>query len=147
MVTGFLAPEVSQASLSARSAPSVPDIYDTLRQLPPMQRRTMTDQLKPGDSLAALLARNGVSAVEADAALDSMRAQFDSRKLRPGQKVRLFHDGQPMRRAILRQAHLPVSTSSPSRASKSASAEHKIMGLKPAASTARSAIAISSPTR
>ena len=92
MVTGFLAPEVSQASLSARSAPSVPDIYDTLRQLPPMQRRTMTDELKPGDSLAALLARNGVSAVEADAALDSMRAQFDSRKLRPGQKVRLFHE-------------------------------------------------------
>jgi murein DD-endopeptidase MepM/ murein hydrolase activator NlpD len=45
-----------------------------------------------GDSLAALLARAGIDGVEADAALDALRAQFDPRTLKIGQKVRIFRE-------------------------------------------------------
>jgi murein DD-endopeptidase MepM/ murein hydrolase activator NlpD len=95
LISDFLTPEMSNATLSARPAPAAPEITPSLRQLPPMHRRAKTDALKSGDSLAALLSRNNVSAVESDAALDSLRGQFDSRSLRPGQKVRIFHEWMP----------------------------------------------------
>jgi murein DD-endopeptidase MepM/ murein hydrolase activator NlpD len=90
LIHDFLAPDINTAALSAKPAPSAPYVDASWRGLAPMQRRSFNDQLGKGDSLAALLTRNGVNAIEADAALDSLSREFDSRALRPGQKVRLF---------------------------------------------------------
>ncbi len=95
LVSDFLDPEINNASLSAKPAPLAPEINETWRALPPMQRLSREDQLKSGDSLAALLERNGVEAGLAQAALDSLQGQFDARTLRPGQKVRLFRAWTP----------------------------------------------------
>jgi hypothetical protein len=86
MVNDFLVPDVNSVSLSAKPAPSAPEINFDRRDMVPMQRRSSEDQLKKGDSLAALLARNGVAAGEAQAALDSLKTEFDARNLQPGQK-------------------------------------------------------------
>ena len=95
LIHDFLAPNINGASLSAKPAPSAPHVDDRWRGLVPMQRRSFVDQLGKGDSLAALLTRNGVNAIEADAALDSLSDEFDSRALRPGQKVRVFRAWEP----------------------------------------------------
>jgi murein DD-endopeptidase MepM/ murein hydrolase activator NlpD len=95
MVNDFLAPDVNSVSLSAKLAPSAPEINFDRRDMVPMQRRSSEDQLKKGDSLAALLARNGVAAGEAQAALDSLKTEFDARNLQPGQKVRVFRAWPP----------------------------------------------------
>ncbi len=88
----YLTPEIGGASLSAKPAPSAPYRGADWQQLPPMQRSTQADELRRGDTLAELLARNKVDGVEADAALDVLREVFDSRKLKPGQKIRLYRE-------------------------------------------------------
>ena len=95
LVNDFLAPDINNASLSAKPAPLAPEINLERRAMPPMQRQSHEDQLKKGDSLAALLARNGIGAGQAQAALDSLKGEFDARNLRPGQKVRVFRAWPP----------------------------------------------------
>ena len=97
VVTGWLAsnlllPDVPKPVLSAKPAPSHPTIANRWAALAPMQRDHESDELVAGDSLAALLARAGIDGVEADAALDALRAQFDPRTLKIGQKVRIFRE-------------------------------------------------------
>ena len=97
VVTGWLAsnlllPDVPKPVLSAKPAPSHPTIANRWAALAPMQREHESDELVAGDSLAALLARAGIDGVEADAALDALRAQFDPRTLKIGQKVRIFRE-------------------------------------------------------
>ena len=97
VLTGWLAgnlllPDVPKPVLSAKPAPSHPTIANRWAALAPMQRGHESDELVAGDSLAALLARAGIDGVEADAALDALRAQFDPRTLKIGQKVRIFRE-------------------------------------------------------
>ena len=97
ILTGWLAsnlllPDVPKPVLSAKPAPSHPTIANRWAALAPMQRGHESDELVAGDSLAALLARAGIDGVEADAALDALRAQFDPRTLKIGQKVRIFRE-------------------------------------------------------
>ena len=97
ILTGWLAsnlllPDVPKPVLSAKPAPSHPTIANRWAALAPMQRDHESDELVAGDSLAALLARAGIDGVEADAALDALRAQFDPRTLKIGQKVRIFRE-------------------------------------------------------
>ena len=88
----MLLPDVGKPNLSAKPAPADPAVGSRWATLPPMQRRHQADALKAGDTLAALLDRAGVDAVEADAALDALRATFDVRKLQPGQEIRVFRE-------------------------------------------------------
>lgn len=95
--TGWLAgnlllPDEPNPVLSAKPAPAHPAIANRWAYLTPMQRSHESDQLAAGDSLAALLARAGIGEVEADAALDALRSQFDPRTLKVGQKVRIFRE-------------------------------------------------------
>ena len=97
ILTGWLAsnlllPDEPKPVLSAKPAPSHPTIANRWAALAPMQRGHESDELVAGDSLAALLARAGIDGVEADAALDALRAQFDPRTLKIGQKVRIFRE-------------------------------------------------------
>ena len=97
ILTGWLAsnlllPDVPKPVLSAKPAPSHPTIANRWAALAPMQRGHESDELVAGDSLAALLARAGIDGVEADAALDALRAQFDPRTLKIGQKVRILRE-------------------------------------------------------
>ena len=97
ILTGWLAsrlllPDVPKPVLSAKPAPSHPAIAARWARLAPMQRDYESDELIAGDSLAALLARAGIDGVEADAALDALRTEFDPRKLNIGQKVRIFKE-------------------------------------------------------
>ena len=55
-----------------------------------MQRDHQTDELRAGGSLAPY--RVPANGVEADAALDALRTQFDPRTLKIGQKVRIFEE-------------------------------------------------------
>ncbi|MCH1542390.1 MAG: M23 family metallopeptidase [Alphaproteobacteria bacterium] len=86
----MLAPEMPKPVLSAKPAPPHAAIQTQWAGLAPMQRSHASDMLVSGDSLAALLARAGINAVEADAALDALRNEFDPRRLKVGQKVRIF---------------------------------------------------------
>jgi len=88
----ILAPDIPKPVLSAKPAPSDPSLTRQLADLPPMQRRFITDRLSDGDNLAAVLSRANVGAVEADAALDALRGVFDVRKLKIGQSVRVFRE-------------------------------------------------------
>ena len=92
MSADLLAPDASNANLSARPAPSDPVLAAQWVALAPMQRSYSEAELAAGDTLAGLLARAEIDAVEADAALDALRGEFDVRTLKPGQKVRLFHE-------------------------------------------------------
>ena len=86
----YLAPHLAPARLSAQLAPRAPYLHTDWLKLPAMSRYAQTHQLTQGDSLAALFARNGIAALQADIALDALNNLFDSRILRPGQKIRLF---------------------------------------------------------
>jgi murein DD-endopeptidase MepM/ murein hydrolase activator NlpD len=88
----LLVPDMPTPVLSAKPAPSAPALATHWASLVPMQRSYESDSLVAGDSLAALLARAGIDGVEADAALDVLRTQFDPRKLKVGQKVRVFSE-------------------------------------------------------
>ena len=88
----LLLPDMPTPVLSAKPAPSEPALAARWASLMPMQRTHESDSLVAGDSLAALLARAGIDDVEADAALDALRAVFDPRKLKVGQKVRIFSE-------------------------------------------------------
>lgn len=92
LAINLLLPDVPKPVLSAKPAPSHPTIANRWAALAPMQRSHESDELVAGDSLAALLARAGIDGVEADAALDALRAQFDPRTLKIGQKVRIFRE-------------------------------------------------------
>ena len=92
MSADLLAPDDSNANLSARPAPSDPVLAAQWATLAPMQRRHSEVTLAAGDTLGGLLARAGIDAVEADAALDALRTQFDVRRLKPGQKIRLLRE-------------------------------------------------------
>ena len=86
MSADLLAPDASNANLSARPAPSDPVLAAQWVALAPMQRSHSEAELAAGDTLAGLLARAEIDAVEADAALDALRSEFDVRTLKPGQK-------------------------------------------------------------
>jgi hypothetical protein len=88
----LLLPDMPTPVLSAKPAPSEPALAARWASLLPMQRTHESDSLAAGDSLAALLTRAGIDDVEADAALDALRAVFDPRKLKVGQKVRIFRE-------------------------------------------------------
>jgi murein DD-endopeptidase MepM/ murein hydrolase activator NlpD len=88
----LLLPDMATPVLSAKPAPSEPALAAGWASLLPMQRTHESDSLAAGDSLAALLTRAGIDDVEADAALDALRAVFDPRKLKVGQKVRIFRE-------------------------------------------------------
>jgi len=88
----LLLPDMPTPVLSAKPAPSEPALAARWASLVPMQRTHQSDSLVAGDSLAALLARAGIDGVEADAALDALRTEFDPRKLKVGQKVRIFSE-------------------------------------------------------
>ena len=92
LASNLLLPDVPKPVLSAKPAPSHPTIANRWAALAPMQRGHESDELVAGDSLAALLARAGIDGIEADAALDALRAQFDPRTLKIGQKVRIFRE-------------------------------------------------------
>ncbi len=92
LASNLLLPDEPNPLLSAKPAPAHPAIANRWAYLAPMQRSHESDQLAAGDSLAALLARAGIGEVEADAALDALRAQFDPRTLKVGQKVRIFRE-------------------------------------------------------
>jgi murein DD-endopeptidase MepM/ murein hydrolase activator NlpD len=92
LVGRLLLPDVPKPVLSAKPAPSEPLLPARWSELAPMQRAHESDSLVAGDSLAALLARAGIDGVEADAALDALRRVFDPRKLKVGQKVRIFSE-------------------------------------------------------
>lgn len=92
LVGRLLLPDVPKPVLSAKPAPSEPVLAARWSELAPMQRAHESDSLVAGDSLAALLARAGIDGVEADAALDALRRVFDPRKLKVGQKVRIFSE-------------------------------------------------------
>jgi murein DD-endopeptidase MepM/ murein hydrolase activator NlpD len=87
-----LQPDMPKPVLSAKPAPSEPELTQKWTGLPPMQRRFSEDALADGDNLASLLARANVNPIEADAALDALRAIFDVRTLKVGQKVRVFRE-------------------------------------------------------
>tara|TARA_B110000971_G_scaffold200541_1_gene218673 strand:+ start:954 stop:2393 length:1440 start_codon:yes stop_codon:yes gene_type:complete len=92
MASDLLVPDVAEANLSAKPAPSNPVLNAGLLALAPMQRDYESDALGNGDTLAALLARARVNAVEADAALDQLRTVYDVRRLKPGQSVRIHRE-------------------------------------------------------
>tara|TARA_Y100001958_G_C21219421_1_gene544802 strand:- start:134 stop:1552 length:1419 start_codon:yes stop_codon:yes gene_type:complete len=92
LASNLLLPDEPNPVLSAKPAPAHPAIANRWAYLAPMQRSHESDQLAAGDSLAALLARAGIGEVEADAALDALRTQFDPRTLKVGQKVRIFRE-------------------------------------------------------
>ena len=90
LLTDYVLPDPNKADLSARPAPAPTLIMTNWQDITPMHRRSRTAILKKSDSLAALLAREGIEPVAADAALDTLREVFDARGLKPGQKVRIF---------------------------------------------------------
>ena len=92
MAEQLLAPDMPTPVLSAKPAPSKPVVATHWAALAPMQRAHQSDTMVAGDSLAALLARAGIDGVEADAALDALSAEFDPRKMKVGQKVRIFRE-------------------------------------------------------
>lgn len=92
MAANMLTPHISEPNLSAKPAPADPTLAADWSAPIPMQRDYMTDALGDGDTLAALLARADVNAVDADAALDELRAIYDVRRLKPGQTVRVFRE-------------------------------------------------------
>ena len=92
LAANMLASETGNPNLSARPAPSDPTLAARWAGQIPMQRRHISDELVAGDTLAGLLARANVDAVEADAALDELRPIFDVRRLKPGQTVRVFRE-------------------------------------------------------
>lgn len=92
LAVNMLSPEVGDPNLSAKPAPSDPTLATGWATAVPMHRDYISDELAAGDTLAALLARNGVNAVEADAALDELRRIYDVRRLKPGQNVRVFRE-------------------------------------------------------
>ena len=97
ILTGWLAsrlllPDMPKPELSAKPAPSHASLATKWGDLTPMRRDHKADELRAGGSLAALLSRAGINDIEADAALDALRIQFDPRKLKIGQKVRIFQE-------------------------------------------------------
>ena len=90
LLTDYVLPDPNKAGLSARPAPAPALIMTNWQDITPMHRRSRTVTLKKSDSLAALLAREGIEPVAADAALDTLQEVFDARGLKPGQKVRIF---------------------------------------------------------
>ena len=97
ILTGWLAsrlllPDIPKPELSAKPAPSHAALATKWDDLTPMRRDYKEDELRAGGSLAALLSRAGINDIEADAALDALRTQFDPRKLKIGQKVRIFQE-------------------------------------------------------
>ena len=97
ILTGWLAsrlllPDMPKPELSAKPAPSHATLATEWDNLTPMRRDHKVDELRAGGSLAALLSRAGINGIEADAALDALRTQFDPRKLKVGQKVRIFQE-------------------------------------------------------
>ena len=90
LLTDYVLPDPNKAGLSARPAPAPTLIMTNWQDITPMHRRSRTATLKKSDSLAALLAREGIEPVAADAALDTLQEVFDARGLKPGQKVRIF---------------------------------------------------------
>ena len=97
ILTGWLAsrlllPDMPKPELSAKPAPSHAALATQWDDLTPMRRDHKEDELRAGGSLAALLSRAGINDIEADAALDALRTQFDPRKLKIGQKVRIFQE-------------------------------------------------------
>ena len=99
----MLLPETSTANLSARPAPSDPALKALLVQLPAMRRDYREVKLASGDTVGGILANAGIDPVEADAALDALREIFDVRRLKPGQKLRIFHEA-PAGHAPLKDA-------------------------------------------
>ena len=90
LLTNYVLPDPNKADLSARPAPAPTLIMTNWQDITPMHRRSRTATLKKSDSLAALLAREGIEPVTADAALDTLQEVFDARRLKPGQIVRIF---------------------------------------------------------
>ena len=90
LLTDYVLPDPNKAGLSARPAPAPTLIMTNWQDITPMHRRSLTATLKKSDSLAALLTREGIEPVAADAALDSLQEVFDPRGLKPGQKLRIF---------------------------------------------------------
>ena len=90
LLTNYVLPDPNKADLSARPAPAPTLIMTNWQDITPMHRRSRTATLKKSDSLAALLAREGIEPVAADAALDTLQEVFDARRLKPGQIVRIF---------------------------------------------------------
>ena len=88
----MLMPPISPANLSARPTPSDPTMAAQWRSLPPMQRDHVTVELASGDTVGGLMAQADINAIEADAALDALRGEFDVRRLKPGQKIRLYRE-------------------------------------------------------
>ncbi|MGC6512042.1 MAG: peptidoglycan DD-metalloendopeptidase family protein [Parvibaculales bacterium] len=84
-------PDENGTRLSARPAPARPFVHPDWLDTPPMHRSTKSLTVKPGDNLMTLLTRQGVDAVTADAALDALRGVFDARRLKVGQKIRLYY--------------------------------------------------------
>ena len=90
LLTDFVLPDANKAALSARPAPAPSLIMTYWHEMAPMHRRNRTVTMKKNDSLAALLTREGIGPIAADAALDTLQQVFDPRGLKPGQKVRIF---------------------------------------------------------
>lgn len=90
LLTDYVLPDPNKAGLSARPAPAPTLVMTNWQDITPMHRRSRTATLKKSDSLAALLAREGIEPVAADAALDTLQEVFDPRGLKPGQKLRIF---------------------------------------------------------
>ncbi len=87
----FLLPDENGTRLSARLAPARPHLHPDWLKTPPMRRFTTGLQVRRGDNLMKILTAQGVEAVTADAALDSLRQIYDPRQLRVGQKIRLYY--------------------------------------------------------
>ncbi|MEC7163799.1 MAG: hypothetical protein VXW20_06025, partial [Pseudomonadota bacterium] len=79
LLTDYVLPDPNKAGLSARPAPAPTLIMTNWQDITPMHRRSRTAALKKSDSLAALLAREGIEPVAADAALDTLQEVFDAR--------------------------------------------------------------------
>ena len=92
LAANMVAPTTNTPSLSAKPAPADPILAANWSAPVPMQRDYQSDTLVTGDTLAGLLARANVDAVEADAALDELRGIYDVRRLKPGQEVRVFRE-------------------------------------------------------
>ena len=102
LASNLLLPDELNPVLSAKPAPAHPAIANRWAYLAPMQRSHESDGWH-GDSLAALLARAGIGEVEADAALDALRTQFDPRTLKVSQKFAFSENGR-LAHPILRRA-------------------------------------------
>ena len=114
LLTDYVLPDPNKAGLSARPAPAPTLIMTNWQDITPMHRRSRGNAQK-SDLLVALLAREGIEPVAADAALDTLQEVFDARGLKPGQKVRIFTEWSQDADPDTDRA-LPALTSSPARA-------------------------------